>query len=129
MCKRAAGGLGIAALWVGRLALFLALGCGPRYGDVTGSVTYKGSPVAGGTITFYDAANRATSGAIQEDGTYTVSKVALGRARVTVVSPMDIPFKGMNEGAKMEKVAPKAPPVPIKYADAGQSGLTCEVTS
>ena len=43
-------------------------GCGAGAGDVAGVVKYRGQPLAGGTITFYDAANKAMSSGIDEEG-------------------------------------------------------------
>lgn len=131
MGRRATRALRRGAPWAGWLALLLLLapGCGPRFGNVSGTVTYQGKPLTGGTITFFDAANRTTSGEIKPDGTYTVSKVALGQARIAVATPMDIPFKKINEDVKMDVAAPKPSPIPVKYADADKSGLTCEVTA
>ncbi len=129
MARRGARPLSRGVLWVGGLALLLAAGCGPRFGNVSGTVTYKGQPLAGGTITFYDAANHATSGEIKPDGTYTVSRVALGRARITVAVPMNIQFVGLDKGVKKDAGAAKPPTLPGKYADPDKSGLVCDVSS
>jgi hypothetical protein len=114
---------------VGWLALLLlAPGCSPGVGKVAGTVTYQGKPVAGGTVTFYDAANGARSSPIADDGTYSIDKVPVGHARITVTVPVSIGFRGA-EGAKPAGGPPaaKAPPVPAKYGDAEKSGLTYDV--
>jgi hypothetical protein len=117
--------LGVRAMsWL--TLVWLACGCGPRFANMSGTVTYQGKPVAGGTITFFDAGNRAASGAILPDGSYAVAKVTVGRARIAVVAPMDIPFQGLDE--RGGKGAPTATaPLPAKYNDPEQSGLTCDV--
>lgn len=112
----------------GWLALVLwASGCGPRFGDVSGTVTYQGKPVPGGTIVFYDAANNAPSAEIKPDGSYSVSKVAAGRAKVVVIAPMAINFQGPAGLGSAAPAPAKSVPLPAKYADPAQSGLTLEV--
>jgi hypothetical protein len=110
--------------------LALASGCGPRYGNVSGKVTYQGKPVTGGTITFHDSHNGVASDAIQPDGSYSVNRVAAGQVRITVVPPLDIPFRPMQEAGGRPTSpgsTPRPVPLPPKYADPAQSGLTCEV--
>jgi hypothetical protein len=107
----------------------LAAGCGPRFGNVSGQVTYQGKPLPGGTITFYDAANGAASGPIETDGTYSVSKVATGRARVVVVPLMQITFLGPGDAGRQKSGGDQPPPLPAKYADPNKSGLTYDVTA
>jgi hypothetical protein len=104
--------------------VLLASGCGIGYGDVSGTVKYNGAPVAGGTITFYDSTGQPVSGEIKSDGTYAVKHVATGLARITVVAPLNIEFPGMG-GAKTGE--PKPQPLPPKYGDPEQSGLTLDV--
>jgi hypothetical protein len=117
------------ACCLGGLAVaLLTSGCGPRFGNVSGTVTIKNKPVSGGTITFYDADNHAVGGEIKADGSFTVNKVKAGRARVTVVAPMAIEFKGIGGGEAALPGAPKPSPVPARYADPENSGLTLEVT-
>src|SRR5579885_2757594 len=101
----------------GWLALaVLACGCGARSGNVSGTVTYHGKPVADGTITFYDAGQRAWSSSTDGDGKYTVSKVPVGPARIVVMTPLPIEFKGMG-GRPAGPAVAKTPPLPPKYGD------------
>jgi hypothetical protein len=124
--------------WVGARAfcrpgwlvmLLLAAGCAPGKGSVTGTVTYQGKPLTTGTIIFFDAAKGAPSTAINPDGTYSLPKVAAGKAKIAIMMPMDIPFKplGAPPGAGKTPEPDKVPVLPPKYADPEQSGLVCEV--
>jgi hypothetical protein len=123
--------------WIGNRALgggdwllvaLLAAGCAPGWGNVSGTVTYQGKQLTTGTIIFYDAANGAPSAEIKPDGTYTVSHVRAGTAKIAIVMPMDIPFMGFGGPAPAKTPEPgKVPTLPAKYADREQSGLTCEV--
>jgi hypothetical protein len=105
-------------------------GCRPADGTlapVRGKVTYKGTPVPGGTIVFVPDASRGTRGNlavadIQPDGTFTLKTndtlgAAVGHHRVTVacVQP-GIPGQ----------LAPRSL-LPAKFRDPQQSGLSCEV--
>ena len=100
----------------------LLAGCGPGIGDVTGTVKYQGKAPTGSTITFYDELNGAQSDVIAADGSYTVRKVAAGKAKVAIVSPQQgIVLPGMT--------AAMFHSVPPKYADPAQSGLTYQVKS
>jgi hypothetical protein len=71
------------------LPLFLALaavGCGRATGDVSGTVTYKGTPVAMGSVVLVGSDGIPHSGEIQEDGTYEVTGVPAGTVSVGVLS-------------------------------------------
>jgi hypothetical protein len=118
----------VRALCCATLIVVAACG-GPRFGDIAGTVKYQGKPVAGGTITFFDAGKGAVSSPILADGSYSVKRVRFGQAKIAVFSPMAIGFKGL--GGTMEPVAGAAPPIPLpaKYNDPNQSGLTCDVRS
>jgi hypothetical protein len=108
----------------------LAAGCGPQFGDVSGTVRYKGEPLKTGTITFYDQANGVASSAIQADGTYAVRKVRAGPAKIAVAMPTEISFLrpgGSVAGLAPAPALPAAPSFPPKYQDPEQSGLTFEV--
>jgi hypothetical protein len=106
----------------------LAAGCAPGTGDVSGKVTYKGQPLAGATITFYDASNNSPSCPIDDEGNYKVQKLAVGKARVVILTPLPIVFKGV-QGTGGEKLGgdKKTPKIPAKYSDPEKSGLTYEV--
>jgi hypothetical protein len=69
-------------------------GCGVKdefsYGRVTGTVTYKGAPVEGATVSFSPSAGRTALGSTDAQGKYTLwtnqdEGCALGAAVVTIV--------------------------------------------
>jgi len=75
--------------------LLLASGCGtsePATGQVTGKVLLGDKLLHSGTVTFVDARKKETPTAISPDGRYRVSRVAVGTARVTLVSHPPSPF-------------------------------------
>lgn len=82
-------------------------------GSVTGKVTYKGKPLPGGTVTLTGKDGKAVSGAIVEDGSYTVRAVKPGTYTMTVDTSA---AKGKAFVA-----------IPEKYKEADKSGLTVEV--
>jgi hypothetical protein len=73
---------------------------------VEGRVTYKGQPLAGGTITFHLKDDQFV-GAKIKDGRFRVDRVPAGTVRVTIES---------------QKVR-----LPAKYASEETSGLSAEV--
>ena len=117
-------------------ALLLALaGCGesgPEMARVYGTVTYKGSPVPKGTISFIAATpgGRNATGAIAEDGTYSLQTESPGDGAIVgeyrvAVTARDDPI--------LDYIPKKAPPpkrlTPQKYEDPATSGLTATVKS
>lgn len=115
---RLAGGL------VLLLVLPLLAGCGRGWGQISGTVRYKGQPLPMGSITFYDEVNGAESSLIEE-GKYTVSKVAAGRVKVAVTAPMPIFLPGDTKGPQRLAKMPKD--FPSRYGDAEKSGLIRDV--
>lgn len=132
--------------------LFLASGC--SLGDkseVSGTVTYKGSALPGGTIIFKAADGKEYGGPIGTNGKYFVDKIPAGSMKVYFNMPppstgaLGVP-KGM-EGKMKEMMKPpegapdeakkayankdqvKIPEIPAKYTSADTSGLTFEVKS
>jgi len=75
-------------------------------GTVTGAVTYKGKPLADGTITFHLKGDQFVGSKIK-DGKYLVDRVPAGTVKVTI------------ESKKFR--------LPAKYASEDTSGLTVEV--
>src|SRR5690242_19904629 len=72
--------------WLLVLALVVStgvLGCGPRSGSITGTVSYKGAPLRGGNVAFISNAQSFGS-AIGEDGHYTIPRVPAGPVKITV---------------------------------------------
>ncbi|HZV03469.1 MAG TPA: carboxypeptidase-like regulatory domain-containing protein [Gemmataceae bacterium] len=104
----------------------LLAGCGRGWGKISGTVRYKGNPLPMGTITFYDEINGAEFSLI-EDGKYEVSKVAAGKAKITVAAPMPIFLPGDKKGPQRLAKMPKD--FPSRYADAEKSGLVRDVKS
>jgi hypothetical protein len=100
-------------------AALLLSGCGPGRGDVSGVVYFKNKPLEGGTISFYDEYKGVASSEIKADGSYAVTHVATGTAKIAVVTLMNIQMPGM----------PAIKPILIsaKYNDREKSGLTCKV--
>jgi hypothetical protein len=128
------------------LAALALTGCDAGTTDVSGKVTYKGKPVAYGTVVVLDAGGAPKSGTIKPDGTFSISGVRSGAVRVAVSSP---PPPGSEQARKAVAtgrdadddkpppiVAPASPevlkswfPLPEKYSDPNKSELTAEVKS
>lgn len=84
--------------------LLLASGCGsgkPATGQVAGRVLLGDQLLGSGTITFVDALQKETPTAISPEGRYRVSRVAVGPARITLVTHAPTPFS-------------KEPPAPVR---------------
>ena len=101
-------------------AALMLPGCGPGRGDVSGVGYFKNKPLEGGTISFYDEYKGVASNEIKADGSYAVTHVATGTAKIAVVTRMPIHMPGMP--------AVKTTLIPPNYNDPEKSGLTCIVT-
>jgi len=136
------------------LVLFLSAltlaGCGPRVGIVSGKVTYKNAPLPSGTITFIGGkGDKPQWSAIAADGSYQVNNVPVGTVKVTVETTPPTNLPGVGGGAVKPPTVPGVPPppdssslgggdaakqgayvpIPTKYKEAEQSGLSMEVKS
>ncbi len=131
------------------LMLGLLIGCGGSDHDetaiVTGKVTYQGKPVTKGRIVFYPTNGRPAIGAIQSDGTYSLTTfepgdgALLGNHRVTITASESVggspPATGfMDEIMKASKGQGQTPGktvwlVPEKYSNRKSSKLQAEVVS
>jgi hypothetical protein len=133
--------------------VLLAVGCGSK-GTITGTVSYKGTPIPQGTILFTPASGGAAVSVPINDGKYTAEKVSAGPAKVAVVSlysaggPADAMTQVMQGGkgmgpppdAKIPEEArklfsgggggssKKGLQIPDKYGNPDESGLTYTVT-
>src|SRR5438105_1766209 len=72
------------ALAAALLAL-AAAGCGGRW-DVSGKVSYQGKPLVWGSVQFEGSDNLIKQANLNPDGTYSVTGVATGEAKVAVSS-------------------------------------------
>ena len=71
------------------LVFVLALGCSKNNpvvsgGMLNGKISYKGSPVTGGTVKFHGKDKDSVNVQIQPDGSYTVNGVPVGDMVVTI---------------------------------------------
>jgi hypothetical protein len=63
----------------------LLAGCGGSTAEVSGIVIYEGSPLKGGNISFVTVqGGHSVTSAINEDGTYTLTKAPVGEVKVVV---------------------------------------------
>jgi hypothetical protein len=127
-------------------ALVGSAGCGAKVATVSGKVTFQGKPVVYGTVSIIGPDGITKSGSINPDGSFTVAGVGVGEGKVAVTSlkPPDGTGGGKAKGGgrdagdderKPEKPDPAAPPeviknwfpIPSKYGDHKQSGLTVPV--
>lgn len=78
--------------YLGSVALSILViqlaGCSGGVGDVSGKVSYKNKPVVFGSVSFVGSDGIPRSARINPDGTYTVKDMAVGEAKITVVSDL-----------------------------------------
>ena len=113
----------------------LSVGCGssgPAMGRVSGKVTYKGSPLTKGTVTFQSTApnGRNATGEIQSDGSYTLQTenpsdgALLGEYKVAIYA---------HDEEVLDYTPAKPVPLkrlaPAKYEKTETSGLTATIKS
>jgi hypothetical protein len=72
--------------FLGTLAIILA-GCGPRTGQVSGTVSFNGKPVTSGTVTMVSVDGIPIQSPIGEDGAYSLPQIVVGEAKIVVSSP------------------------------------------
>jgi len=144
------------------LPLFVVLlfGCknSPPFGNVSGTVKYKGSPVTGGSITFYASEGGVYPTLIKPDATYSISSLPAGDLVAVIetesVNPKNIVKadqygagqKGANRDSKDPKNQKTSPmpkdidpaasaepgkyvPIPAKYGKKETSNLPVTVTA
>jgi len=118
------------------IAVICAVGCSKNV-KVSGKVTYPdGSPVTVGRVTF-ETPTFSVSGALKEDGTYTLGTlsegdgITPGQYKVFIAGAMHrveganmIVPSGAAEGQAMPMFVPAVAP---KFTKADTSGITCEV--
>lgn len=138
--------------------LLIAGGCGAGKGNVSGKVYYKDKPLTVGMVQFFPEKQGGDfSSPIAADGSYTITKLPTGPAKITVISNTTNPIssmgpmmrgaagkgmKGAEEQMKKSKTeggkedsGPSAfaatkggPTIPGKYNSPDESGLSVNVT-
>lgn len=138
-------------VWIGLLVLLVA-GCSSK-GTITGTVSYKGTPIPEGSVQFMPDNGGPTVSAVINDGKYTAEKVPVGPSKVAITSL--VPSQQDNAMTKMMVSGGKGggpPPdakipeearklfsgggpapkkglkIPDKYSDLEKSPLTYTVT-
>jgi hypothetical protein len=128
--------LAVAILALCTLACTLA-GCGAftSKGKIKGKVLYNGEPLLSGMVTFVGSDGTSKSVAISSEGIYEVKDVAMGPAKIAVVSGPAVP-KGFDNLPNPPGGGPAVPPppenilkIPAIYNDPEKSTLTYTVTS
>ena len=107
------------------LLVILSLGC-QRSGSAVGIVTYKDKPIVLGTVLFEGSDGTIRQGNIKDDGSYSVSGLPIGNARVAVNSS-DPKKVRINPRGKERASSPEVPdwfPIPKQYGAPSTSGLT-----
>lgn len=107
-----------------------AVGCGksgPSKFPVSGTVTFKGTPVTEGMVSFYSKDGGSISAFLDGSGSFVVDKGLLeGQYRVFIEPPPEILTPPPAGGPPM--TPPKLyPNVPEKYRQASTSGLLATV--
>jgi hypothetical protein len=120
------------------LSTIILAGCGPSGADatlnVTGVVTYNGSPVVDAGVTFTPEKGRPASGTTDASGQFVLSTFALEDGAVAGMHTVAItpnasqipPMPGTPEAAA---AAAGKPPFPARYNNPDTSGLTADVKS
>ncbi len=131
------------ARWAGIVILGVlsaTAGFGGSKGTATGSITYQGQKLKGGTVTFVNAQKDAFPCEINENGDYSINNLAPGEYVVCVETeslkppnPMVLrgkPPAGAEKPANSpdwEDRAKRYVAIPATYSDPEQSTLRCTV--
>lgn len=106
-------------------AAFCLVGCSKsQTAKVSGTVTYKGSPLTAGSVTFYGEGNQVASCSIEPNGEYAVTNVPVGPTKIAVSVP---PVVHEPKGYKIPQSGEKSVQIPRNYSDGEKSGLTYTV--
>ena len=127
--------------------LSFAVGCGPRFGEVSGEVTYKGKPIPGGMVTFRpnEESMNSVTYVLEGDGKFKVQlpvgnvKVCLDNrefeprpATMQAMAPgLNLPpevAKSMQASSKeSSRVSDRWVKIPSKYYELESTDLTFKV--
>jgi hypothetical protein len=123
-------------------------GCGPGTASVTGRVTFQDKPLTFGRVTFFGENGFVGTSEIRPDGSYTIVKIPVGQAKITVETPdlrrmpqssrgmmMDPARFGKPDAEKPGKpdsrghhsTGPRPTFIPPHYGEVERSGLSLEI--
>jgi hypothetical protein len=120
-------GLRCAGLFVAVVALVVGCGGDGGWGDVSGTVSYDGTPVEDGAISFIpvDGKGQGGGGTIK-DGKYT-AKVSAGNMKVQISGSKVVGKKKVYNTPDSPEMSVTAEILPPKYSDRDKTELTFEV--
>ncbi len=114
-------------------ALLALAGCGVSKGELEGKVTFNGQPLPGGLVVIHpskgwtdDDNAVANSTKIEPDGSYFLSNIPLGPAKLTVITVKAFPL-GINPANKPREYLGKYVKIPENYKDENKSGLAVDI--
>ncbi|HTU93436.1 MAG TPA: hypothetical protein VMF69_25375 [Gemmataceae bacterium] len=124
MNERAVHGVGRLGAGMAMSLLLVVVGCGKRMGDVSGTVSYQGTPLPNGDVAFFDKNNLLVGSSPIVNGKYRIRRVPSGTVTitVTVLPPPKSAAGGKSTSASSEFIA-----LPPMYGDPAKSGLTFPV--
>lgn len=112
----------------------MASGCGgSKTGTVSGKVRLNGEPVPGGYVNFFPeggAGSSAKTSPIREDGSYSVSGVPVGPAKISVqgiAGSAALPNVTPPKGMEIPRSDRKTVNIPAMYSTTDMSGLKWDV--
>jgi hypothetical protein len=119
------------------LLLFSASGCAEKKGDVSGQVTFNGSPLPAGKITFLcEGGDKPVFSANIRDGRYEIKGMPAGPVKITVATykptkAVDRP-PGMGPTKRPDSEETQAQPekyveIPQRYSQVELSNLSYDV--
>ncbi len=129
------------AIALGSVVLLIAvlIGCGgpatPSTSKVTGTVTYKGAPLANVNVTFTPEEGRPGTGTTDDQGRYRLTTfepndgAVPGTHRVTITPGPTSEPPPMPESSEQARASAPAAPFPARYMRPDDSGLTATVES
>lgn len=129
MVRQAASGVGI--LFVVALVVGCSQAGSAPTSKVTGTITHKGTPLAGVSVTFTPDEGRPGTGTTDAQGRYSITTFQLndgavpGRHRVTVAPGGETPMPQSPQEAAQGPAAPFA----SKYMQLDKTDLTAQVES